>query len=36
MLKAIGVPSLDALIARTVPATIRLGRELAIPQGVGE
>ena len=36
MLKTVGVPSLDALIARTVPAPIRLDRELDIPEGVGE
>ena len=33
MLEAIGLPSLDALVDKTVPASIRLGREL--DEGVG-
>src|SRR6476661_2657725 len=36
MLAAIGVKSLDALIDATVPASIRLGRPLALPAGLSE
>lgn len=36
MLAALGLPSLETLIAKTVPAAIRLGRELDLPQGVSE
>src|SRR4051812_43403528 len=36
MLKAIGVRSLDELIDRTVPKSIRLGRPLALPAGKPE
>ncbi len=36
MLASIGLPSLETLISRTVPATIRLGRDLEIPEGISE
>jgi glycine dehydrogenase len=36
MLKSLGVPSLDALVAETVPEGIRLGRALALPAPLGE
>ena len=36
MLKALGVPSLDALVAQTVPAGIRLGRALDLPEPLSE
>ncbi|MCB1428190.1 MAG: glycine dehydrogenase (aminomethyl-transferring), partial [Nitratireductor sp.] len=36
MLAAIGVPSMETLISKTVPASIRLDRPLAIPDGIGE
>ncbi len=36
MLASLGLPSLETLIAKTVPAAIRLGRELDIPNGIGE
>ncbi len=36
MLKAVGVRSLDELIDRTVPKSIRLGRPLALPPGKPE
>ena len=36
MLKEIGVPSLDALIEQTIPASIRLGKKLNIPEGQNE
>ena len=36
MLKEIGVPSLDTLIEQTIPASIRLGRKLNIPEGLTE
>ncbi|MDA1267451.1 MAG: aminomethyl-transferring glycine dehydrogenase, partial [Planctomycetota bacterium] len=36
MLDRIGVPSLDALVDETIPSAIRLGRELALPAGLGE
>ncbi|MCB1448578.1 MAG: aminomethyl-transferring glycine dehydrogenase [Nitratireductor sp.] len=36
MLAAIGAPSMETLISRTVPASIRLDRPLAIPDGIGE
>jgi glycine dehydrogenase len=36
MLKALGVASLDALVAETVPDGIRLGRELSLPAPLSE
>jgi len=36
MLKSLGLDSLDALVGQTVPAGIRLGRDLALPEPVGE
>jgi glycine dehydrogenase len=36
MLVAVGAPSLEALIGRTVPASIRLDRPLDLPEPVGE
>ena len=36
MLSKINVPSLDALIAQTVPAAIRLQQPLALPEGLSE
>ena len=36
MLAFLGLPSLETLVAKTVPAAIRLGRELDIPQGISE
>ncbi|HSD66214.1 MAG TPA: glycine dehydrogenase (aminomethyl-transferring), partial [Vicinamibacteria bacterium] len=36
MLKTLGVASLDALVAETVPAGIRLGRALDLPAPLGE
>ncbi len=36
MLAFLGLPSLETLTAKTVPAAIRLDRELDIPQGVSE
>src|SRR6267154_266074 len=36
MLAALGLPSLDALVAETVPADIRLGGALALPAAVTE
>src|SRR5512139_2878148 len=36
MLKTLGLDSLDALVGQTVPAGIRLGRDLALPEPVGE
>lgn len=36
MLAAIGAPSMEALIARTLPAAIRLQRPLRLPEPVGE
>jgi glycine dehydrogenase len=36
MLKELGFPSLEALIARAVPAAIRLEGELDLPAGTGE
>ena len=36
MLAAIGVPSLETLVARTVPQSIRLDRELDLTEGVSE
>ncbi|GAB1234438.1 aminomethyl-transferring glycine dehydrogenase [Ferrigenium sp. UT5] len=36
MLKAIGAPSLDALIEQTVPAAIRLQQPLNLPDGMSE
>jgi glycine cleavage system P protein (glycine dehydrogenase) len=36
MLAFLGLPSLETLIARTVPEPIRLGQKLQIPEGVGE
>ncbi len=36
MLKQLGLPSLETLIARTVPASIRLDRDLDLPAGATE
>ena len=36
MLTFLGLPSLETLVAKTVPAAIRLGRGLDIPQGASE
>ena len=36
MLAFLGLPSLETLVAKTVPAAIRLGRGLDIPQGTSE
>lgn len=36
MLAALGLSSLDELVAQTVPAGIRLGRELELPDALGE
>ncbi|MEI6033978.1 MAG: glycine dehydrogenase (aminomethyl-transferring), partial [Verrucomicrobiae bacterium] len=36
MLRTVGAPTLDALIGETVPASIRLGRDLAIPAARSE
>ena len=36
MLKAVGAPSLDALIGQAVPASIRLDRPLALPEAESE
>ncbi|MCL2724957.1 MAG: aminomethyl-transferring glycine dehydrogenase [Polyangiaceae bacterium] len=36
MLNALGLPSLEALIAATVPASIRMSRPLHLPQGISE
>ena len=36
MLKAVGAPSLDALIDEVVPASIRLARPLALPPAESE
>ncbi|MCB9350664.1 MAG: aminomethyl-transferring glycine dehydrogenase [Lewinellaceae bacterium] len=36
MLQAIGVPSLDQLIDKTVPPAIRMDRELALPEAITE
>jgi glycine dehydrogenase len=36
MLAALGIPSIDTLIAQTVPKSIRLDRPLALPDPVGE
>ncbi len=36
MLKVLELPSLEALVARTVPAAIRLDRELDLPAALGE
>ena len=36
MLETLGVPSLEALIDETVPASIRLRRPLALPPAGGE
>ena len=36
MLSAIGMKSLDELIGKTIPASIRLPRHLNLPQGIGE
>jgi len=36
MLAAIGIPSLETLIAQTVPRSIRLDRALDLPEAVGE
>ena len=36
MLKSLGLDSLEALVGQTVPAAIRLGRDLALPQPAGE
>lgn len=36
MLATLGVPSVETLIAKTIPATIRLERELDVPQGISE
>jgi len=36
MLKAIGVDTLDQLIAETIPASIRLPKPLNIPAGMNE
>jgi glycine dehydrogenase len=36
MLAALGLPSLDALVAETVPADIRLGSDLRLPAAVTE
>src|SRR5229473_1646420 len=36
MLKAVGAPSLDALMNEAIPASIRLERPLAVPDGISE
>lgn len=36
MLKSLGVPSLDGLIAQTIPANIRTNAPLSLPQAEGE
>jgi len=36
MLKVLGLPSVETLIAKTIPASIRLDRQLDIPDGVSE
>ncbi|GIL01995.1 MAG: glycine dehydrogenase (decarboxylating) [Alphaproteobacteria bacterium] len=36
MLRALGLPSVETLVARTVPAAIRLGRPLALPGPASE
>ena len=36
MLRAIGAPTLDALVEQTLPASIRLGRQLDLPAAVDE
>jgi glycine dehydrogenase subunit 1 len=36
MLEAIGVDSVEEIFARQVPGAVRLGRELALPQGLPE
>ena len=36
MLKTLGLPSVETLIAKTVPASIRLDRPLDIPDGASE
>jgi glycine dehydrogenase len=36
MLATLGLPSLETLIAQTVPVSIRLKRELDLPAGIGE
>jgi glycine dehydrogenase len=36
MLKALGLDSLDALVAQTIPGGIRLGRGLELPAALGE
>ncbi len=36
MLREVDAPSLDALVGETVPASIRLGRELALPAAISE
>jgi glycine dehydrogenase len=36
MLKTLGVTSVETIISQTVPASIRLGRNLDIPEGLGE
>ncbi|MEM7464803.1 MAG: aminomethyl-transferring glycine dehydrogenase subunit GcvPA, partial [Pseudomonadota bacterium] len=36
MLKELEIPSIETLISKTIPASIRLGRELEIPDGIGE
>ncbi|MCG6858996.1 MAG: aminomethyl-transferring glycine dehydrogenase [Salaquimonas sp.] len=36
MLKTLGLPSVETLIAKTVPASIRLDRPLDLPDGAGE
>ena len=36
MLKAIGAPSLEVLIEKTIPASIRLKKPMNIPAGLSE
>ena len=36
MLKVLGLPSIETLIAQAVPKSIRLERPLALPEGIGE
>src|SRR5690606_16450192 len=36
MLKSLGLPSLETLVTRTVPKSIRLGRELDLPAPASE
>ena len=36
MLKTLGITSVETIISQTVPASIRLGRNLNIPEALGE